>query len=131
MKRIAVVDTELCVGCQLCMFACSRIHGHAGLGKTAIFVRSAGGVERGFVVVVCRACSTPPCAKACPTDALTARDEGGVTFNSKSCIGCERCVDACIIGAVFWDEEKNKPLICRYCGYCAKFCPHAVLKSEV
>jgi ferredoxin len=34
-----------------------------------------------------------------------------------------------LIGAVFWDEEINKPMICIHCGYCTKFCPHGVLKT--
>jgi len=32
--------------------------------------RCVGGMERGFTVVVCRACNDPPCAKVCPTGAL-------------------------------------------------------------
>ncbi|RLF10989.1 MAG: [Fe-S]-binding protein, partial [Thermoprotei archaeon] len=55
------------------MFACTRRLGYAGLGKSAIKIRSAGGVERGFVVIVCRACPDPPCAKVCPVDAITLR----------------------------------------------------------
>lgn len=128
VKRLAVVDTELCVGCQLCMFACTRLRGYEGIGKSAIFIRSAGGVERGFVVIVCRACPSPPCATVCPTNALKPREGGGVIFNSKDCIGCKRCVEACVIGAINWDEDKDKPIICRYCGYCAEFCPHGVIK---
>ena len=67
--RLNVIDTDRCVGCQVCMFACSRVHGQPGLGRERISVRSAGGMERGFVVVVCRACSEPPCAAVCPNDA--------------------------------------------------------------
>ncbi|MGA1863972.1 MAG: hypothetical protein ACMUHX_02805 [bacterium] len=72
--RLAAFDSEKCVGCQNCMFACSRRHDEAGLAKTCIGVRSAGGMERGFMVIVCRACNDPPCAKVCPVDALSLRD---------------------------------------------------------
>jgi len=128
--RLAVVDTEKCVGCQSCMFACARMQGEAGLAKTRIEVRSIGGIERGFMVVVCRACDEPPCAKVCPTGALKPREGGGVRLNDTKCTGCGHCHNACIIGANFWDHEINKPMICIYCGYCAKFCPHHVLKLE-
>ena len=75
-KRLAVVDAERCVGCQACMFACARRFGEGGLANSCIGVRSAGGVRKGFVVVVCRACQDPPCARVCPTDALKVRENG-------------------------------------------------------
>ncbi|MBA7643706.1 Tetrathionate reductase subunit B [subsurface metagenome] len=128
--RLAVEDTERCIGCQSCMFACSRRQGEAGVARTSIGVRSVGGMERGFVVVVCRACDDPPCAKVCPTDALKPRKGGGVRFDITKCTGCGYCREACLIGCVFWDDEINKPMICVHCGYCVQFCPHGVLRLE-
>ena len=127
---LAVTDAERCVGCQSCMFACTRKHGEGGLAETCLVVRSVGGMERGFIVVVCRACGEPPCAKVCPTGALKLRSGGGVRLNIAKCIGCGHCREACLIGAIFWDEEINKPMICIHCGYCVRFCPHGVLRLE-
>ena len=129
-SRLSVVDSERCVGCQLCMFACARRFGDGGLERSAILIRSIGGVERGFTVVVCRACRDPPCAAVCPEDALRVRRGGGVLLDPNRCTGCGHCRDACIIGAVFWDERANKPNICVHCGYCVSFCPHGVLALE-
>ncbi|MDH5790549.1 MAG: 4Fe-4S binding protein [Candidatus Bathyarchaeota archaeon] len=132
MSRLAVFDVERCVGCQLCMFACNRRFGNGGLAKSAIWVRSAGGFERGFVVIVCRACPDPPCMKVCPTDALRPRKGGGVILDVSKCIGCKLCVDTCPVKAVFWDDESNKPNICTHCGYCIDYCPYDILRmSEV
>jgi len=128
--RLNVVDTDKCVGCQSCMFACTRIHKEAGLSKTCIAVKSAGGIQRGFMTVVCRACEDPPCARACPEDALILRKGGGVLLKIEKCSGCGLCVKACILSAVFWDDENNKPLICRHCGYCAKYCPYTVIEFQ-
>lgn len=128
--RLGVLDTERCVGCQICMFACSRREDGAGLARTCIGVRSVGGMERGFTVVVCRACQDPPCAKVCSTGALKLRRGGGVRLDPTKCIGCGHCRDACLIGAIFWDDEIQKPMICIHCGSCAKFCPHGVLGLE-
>ena len=130
MKKIEVVDSERCVGCQLCMFACNRRFGSGGLAKSAIRVRSTGGVERGFVVIVCRACQDPPCLKVCPTGALSLRKGGGVLLDPSKCIGCGNCVKACPMGAIFWDSERNKPDICVHCGYCVGYCPHEVLEMR-
>jgi len=112
------------------MFACSNRLGFTGLEKSAIRVISSGGVERGFTVVVCRACSDPPCARACPEDALIPRPGGGIFLKSERCVGCGHCVEACDIGAIRIDEELQKPIVCIYCGYCAQFCPHKVIALE-
>jgi carbon-monoxide dehydrogenase iron sulfur subunit len=47
--RLAVVETERCVGCQSCMFACVRRQGEAGLAKARIYVRSVGGMDEGLL----------------------------------------------------------------------------------
>jgi len=129
-KRLSVLDIDRCVGCQACMFACVRRLGKGGLEGTSIHVKSAGGIRKGFVVIVCRACHDPPCARVCPTDALVTREGGGVRLKNKLCIGCENCVEACPFGAIFWDPLQNKPEVCVYCGYCAPYCPYNVLALE-
>ncbi len=128
-KRI-IVDIDLCVGCQLCMFACVRRKKEIGTSKSAIQVKSVGGVERGFIVVVCKKCIDAPCAKACPTGALMPKKNGGVKFIPEKCLGCGNCVKACSLGAVFWDQNENKPSICSNCGYCVKYCPYGAIKFE-
>lgn len=129
-KRLVVVDPDLCVGCMSCMFACARRFPEGGLAKSAIHIRSVGGFERGFTVIVCRACPDPPCAKVCPTNALIPRRGGGVVLNAGKCIGCGLCVQACPFGAIQWDVDINKPVVCVHCGYCVTYCPHGVLSLE-
>src|SRR3990172_5034249 len=127
LMRLAVVDADKCVGCQSCMFACVRFQNEGGLAKTRISVKSSGGMSQGFMVIVCRGCEVPSCAKVCPTDALTPKKGGGVILDPTKCTGCGHCVSACPLVAVFWDDETNKPHICTSCGYCVKYCPHQVL----
>lgn len=129
-KRLSVVDVDSCVGCQCCMFACARRLGQGGLQDAVIGVRSAGGVRRGFLVVVCRACPDPPCARVCPTGALATRPGGGVRLQQDLCIGCGNCVQACPFRAIFWDAGQDKPQVCVYCGYCSRYCPYDVIALE-
>ncbi len=126
--KLAVKDAMRCVGCQSCMFACSRRTGNAGLSNTCIGIKSTGGISKGYTVIVCRSCENPPCANVCPTGALMPKEGGGVRLNASKCIGCGLCKDACIIDAVFWNEEQNKPVICVQCGYCVDYCPYEVLE---
>ncbi|MGA1868097.1 MAG: hypothetical protein ACMUJM_06065 [bacterium] len=90
--RLSIVDAEKCIGCQSCMFACARRQNEGGISKSCIGVKSVGGMERGFTVIVCRACDDPPCLRACPQNALKARDGGGVLLASEKCIGCGSCM---------------------------------------
>jgi len=128
-KRLSVIDVDRCVGCQLCIYACARREGHAGTEGARIDVRSAGGMRRGFVVIVCRACDNPPCARACPTGALVPRDGGGVRWAADLCTACGACREACPFGAIQVDRD-NRPLVCVYCGTCASYCPHDVLALQ-
>ena len=109
------------------MFACARRTGVGGTAAARIGVRSAGGMRKGFVVVVCRACPDPPCARACPTGALSPRRGGGVVYRADLCTSCGLCRLACPFGAIFWNDETSQPLICVYCGTCARYCPYDVL----
>lgn len=126
-KRLSVLDADRCVGCQLCVFACARRPGVGGLAGSGIWVRSAGGIRKGFVVIVCRACPDPSCASVCPVDALEVRAGGGVRLHADLCIGCRNCIVACPFGAAVWDPVSEKPQICTYCGYCADYCEYDVL----
>ncbi|WP_290898909.1 4Fe-4S binding protein [Ferroglobus sp.] len=132
MKRLVIKDLEKCVGCGLCMYACSRRNARdpeIGVSKSGILAISLSGFERGATIIFCRACSEPPCAQVCPTGAMAPRKEGGVFFKEDLCIACGNCMEACTIGAIF-QQENGKPAVCVHCGYCANYCPHGVLAYE-
>ncbi len=131
-KRLAVKDRERCIGCYSCMFACSRAwHNAVGIEKSAMRVRNYPGVEGAFSVRVCIGCLTPECAQACPTGALRLAKRGfGVELEKEKCAHCGRCVKACSIGSLQWDEENRIPLVCHHCGICVMFCPTSVLEMR-
>jgi len=96
--------------------------------KSAIKVRTTGGMDSSFIAIVCLACMEPACMEVCPSDALEFRNGGGVLLKSKKCIGCRRCESACIMRAVNFDTDTKTPIICHHCGICAQFCPHDCLQ---
>ncbi|MBW2987850.1 ATP-binding protein [Candidatus Woesearchaeota archaeon] len=50
------------------------------------------------------------------------------------CIGCKKCMDTCIFGAITWDKKKNKPIfdkyLCEGCGACELVCPANAIKLD-
>lgn len=133
MKKILKVnDMDKCIGCFTCMIVCAAVNEQShSINKSRIKIRTSGGLQGKFVADVCHGCiDERPCMEACPSGALIKRPGGGVIFKAEGCIGCRKCVEACLIRAAHFDETMMKPLICKHCGACAKFCPHDCLKME-
>ena len=131
-KVLRADEMKKCLGCFTCMNICSIVnHKSHSLTKSAIKIRTSGGIAGRFVGIVCLACENDrACAESCPSGALEKRAGGGVKFISEKCIGCGSCEQACIVNAVHWDETEDRPIICKHCGACARFCPHDCLRME-
>lgn len=133
MAKVLKADgMNKCIGCFTCMLACSGVNRqNHSISRSAIKIRTSGGLKGKFVADVCIACNEErACAEACPSGALVPREGGGVLLKEEKCIGCKRCVEACIVSAVFFDDTIGKPIICKHCGVCARFCPHECLRME-
>ena len=131
MKVVRVRDTDRCIGCYSCAFACARLvfKSHSAV-KSAIQVRTRGGLQSKWGLDICRACTDAPCTEACTAGALVPRPGGGVIFKKAKCTRCLDCIEACVIRVISPDDE-NYPIICIHCGNCARFCPQEVLSVEV
>lgn len=133
MAKVLKADgMNKCIGCFTCMLVCSGVnHKNHSISKSAIRVKTSGGLQGKFIAVVCIACKDGrACAEACPSGALENRPGGGVLLKADKCIGCRKCEVACIMSAAHFDEVENQPIICKHCGVCARFCPHECLMME-
>lgn len=127
-KVIRTDEINKCIGCFACMLTCSAVNSkNHSIRKSCIHIQTSGGLTGKFIANICQACREPYCAEVCPSDALIPRKGGGVLLDTHKCIGCRRCKNACTVGAIGFDEDKRRPLICRHCGTCAQFCPHGCL----
>ena len=128
-KILQPKEMKKCLGCFTCMTVCSVMNQkNHSLIKSAIKVRTRGGLGSGFIAILCLGCREPACLEVCPSHALQKRPGGGVVLKAEKCIGCRNCETACIMRAINFDDETNKPIICRHCGICARFCPHGCLQ---
>jgi len=129
MKVLKAIEMNRCIGCLSCMITCAAVNqqDHSIL-KSAIRIKTSGGLSGKFMAIVCQACQGDvPCADACPSGALIKRQAGGVLLDKEKCVGCERCVTACTVDAIYFDRVTSLPIVCKHCGVCVRFCPHRCL----
>ena len=131
-KVLSSREMNKCIGCFACQRVCATVNEKSFTdNKSAIRIRSLGGINSRYVAIHCHACvGDRPCMDSCPTHALEKRQGGGVILNRELCVGCRRCEKACIVGAVNFLPDVNHPVICRHCGVCVRYCPHKCLNLE-
>jgi ferredoxin-type protein NapG len=125
-----------CTRCDLCIEACPPF----ALRRVPVDEGLAAGTPYIDVTLqACTACPDMPCAKACPTGALTLPPEGwtgyrlaAIEFVPERCVTfkgvrCEACVEACPVGerALALDADGHPVLKaegCVGCGVCVRAC---------
>lgn len=124
------VRARECVGCSLCVLACSFAHTRT-FSELASRVRVFRNVTEYYELpLVCVQCVAKPCLEACPIGALKFEEGSGiVVVNREKCMRCGKCATACPFGGIHEGRE-GYPLICDLCGgdpQCVKFCPTGAL----
>lgn len=126
-------DTEKCVGCDICEYACSfekeKVFNPL---KSRIRAVRVGQIQN--TAITCKACVDAPCILACPENAITQeKGTGTITVDESKCKGCDWCIEACKYGAITIHPTSNKAIICDTCGgepKCIPMCPESALSLK-
>ena len=126
-KRLAlIIDQERCIGCEACTVACKKENcGAQGWIRVETLNVHQKDTPQGkfpdlkmhFLPRVCQHCDRPPCAEACPLEALIKQKNGVVTLDEATCDGCQNCLDACPYDALIFNAETDKAEKCNLCSH--------------
>ena len=108
-----VIDLTKCIGCMTCTVACEvenfLPHG-VSWGRVMDFEDGEyPNVERVYLPMPCMQCEEPACMKACPTEAISKREDGIVMTDYDKCIGCRLCIIACPYDSRVYIEKVDLP----------------------
>ena len=115
-----LIDYKLCFDCKACEVACKQ-ENDLPVGPKWIHVVTVGPKKVGdklvvdFIPMTCVHCAKAPCIDACPTDAITNRQDGIVIIDPALCNGCMACIPACPFAAPQFNPEKNVVEKCNLC----------------
>jgi formate dehydrogenase iron-sulfur subunit len=119
------IDTELCIGCNLCIEECEKIHGNIFPGECCTKVVKIP-QNNGYIVLLpisCMHCIDPPCSKSCPSEAIIETPLGAIVVDYNKCIGCSYCSMQCPFGRIHYNATDKIPLKC-------DLCYNLIIKSE-
>lgn len=94
-----VIDLQKCISCYACVVACKQEHFlPPGVFWNRLVVSETGKyptVTKIAYPVLCNHCEDAICVKVCPTGATVKREDGIVSIDYDTCVGCRYCVVAC------------------------------------
>jgi len=131
MRLGIAVDSRMCMGCYCCYTACKDEHigydtalskRQPMMGQHWMDIRewergdSSRLIKVATVPTPCSHCQDPACLKAAKEGAVYKRPDGIVIIDPVKSRGQKAIVDACPIGAVYWNEELQIPQKCTMCA---------------
>lgn len=146
--NVILIDVSHCSGCMNCQISCKDEHcGNdwrpyaAEQPMTGQFWCRVQENVRGtmpkvkihYISRMCAHCADAPCMAVCAAGAITRREDGLVLISPDACTGCGKCVEACPIDAIYFNEKESIAQKCTGCAHlldnghrlprCVEACP--------
>lgn len=135
MTSFIVASPQACIGCRTCEVACALEHETTDMAfHPRLKVMRLDDLS---TPVMCHQCENAPCARVCPTGALT-RGKERIEADNGRCIGCQSCAVACPFGAITVEVSVGHSPVIVKCDLCAQrergpacvdVCPTAALSK--
>ena len=150
MRKLMLIDVELCHDCNNCFMACKDEHcENSSLNQPEqpkhgqrwmnILRRERGQypmIDMAFLPQPCMQCDSAACVKAAPGGALVKREDGIVAVDY-TVSGNREAVSACPYGALYYNEQAHCLQKCDFCLHllqegaqtprCVEVCPTGAL----
>lgn len=133
MKRVLLVDSAKCTGCETCVDVCSGRKTGVYSDKASRIRVQKDEIEAVFIPLVCEQCREHPCIDVCPVNAIQYDEEVSIfVVDEDTCTGCGACEEVCPYHGIFVSDDRA--LKCDLCGgepACVSVCyPQALLFVE-
>jgi Fe-S-cluster-containing dehydrogenase component len=153
--KVFTFDTAKCIGCYTCQIACKDEHcgndwmpyarpqpetGQFWLKLNEHIRGTMPQVKVHYVPVLCMHCDDAPCIAACPSEAISKRDDGLVVIDPLKCTGKQLCIPSCPYGVIYFNQDLSLAQKCTGCAHlldrgwpiteprCTDACPPECLK---
>ncbi|CCQ96286.1 4Fe-4S ferredoxin iron-sulfur binding domain protein [[Clostridium] ultunense Esp] len=112
-----LIDTEKCIGCRTCEFACRNERGRKETHRRRVTsLAHQDGNIFAYLSMACNHCANPACMAICPERSIRKDRNGIVILNSSLCSGCGKCVTVCPFGAISMLPETGRADKCDMCA---------------
>lgn len=146
--NVLLINVARCSGCMNCQISCKDEHcGNdwrpyaAAQPMTGQFWCKVQENVRGtipkvkihYISKLCAHCENAPCLESCPENAIYRREDGLVLIDPDKCSGCKKCISACPIDVIYFNDKENIAQKCTGCAHlldnggklprCVEACP--------